>query len=166
MDRYNENDADIREIKPNNPRGRRACKEQLKEYKKEMDAAKRRSHTTELALHDKRVGGVAWLLATLKKQTLHFNLCEGFCFLFREGHGLKLVASLAPAIQAALQRPDMFHALSSEEQRHTGAGSFIRSSTVEDYFTIRRQPFVLYLQLLYVHAKRARDRFRVGFKIK
>jgi hypothetical protein len=45
---------------------------------------------------------------------------------------------VAPGIEAALQWADMLYAALSEEQRHTGAGSFVWSSTVEDDFTIER----------------------------
>jgi len=83
----------------------------------------------------------------------------GHCVLQRK-------ARLAPSIQSALQRPDVLHALFSEEQRHTGAGSFVWSSAVEDHFAVRRQPIALFLQFLHVHAKRAGNRFGVRLKIK
>jgi RHS repeat-associated protein len=57
MDRYNESEAHIREIKPNNPRQTKAGRKQLEGYKKEMDAAKKRDHTTELTLYNKNRPG-------------------------------------------------------------------------------------------------------------
>jgi RHS repeat-associated protein len=51
MDRYDEGRAHIREIKRDNPRGRKAGEKQLRGYKKEMDHATGRNHTTELTLY-------------------------------------------------------------------------------------------------------------------
>lgn len=53
MDRYNADKAHIREIKPNNARGRKAGQKQLKGYKKEMDKETGKKHTTELTTYDK-----------------------------------------------------------------------------------------------------------------
>jgi len=64
-----------------------------------------------------------------------------------------------------LQRADAFDALFSEEQRHTGAGGFVWSSTVENDFTIERQPISFLFEFLGVHAEGAGNRFRVGFKV-
>jgi len=52
MDRYNADKAHIREIKRNNARGRKAGEKKLSEYKKEMDKATGKDHTTELTLYD------------------------------------------------------------------------------------------------------------------
>jgi RHS repeat-associated protein len=54
MDRYNADKAHIREIKPNNVRGRKAGEQKLNGYKKEMDKATGRDHTTELTVYDKK----------------------------------------------------------------------------------------------------------------
>jgi RHS repeat-associated protein len=54
MDRYNTDKAHIRELKPNNARGRKAGEQKLKGYKKEMDKATGREHTTELTVYDKK----------------------------------------------------------------------------------------------------------------
>ena len=75
------------------------------------------------------------------------------------------IAEFAPGVQAALQRADAFDALFSEEQRHTGAGGFVWSSTVENDFTIERQPISFLFEFLGVHAEGAGNRFRVGFKV-
>jgi RHS repeat-associated protein len=54
MDRYNADKAHIREIKPKNARGQKAGEKQLKGYKKEMDQATGKDHTTELTQYDKK----------------------------------------------------------------------------------------------------------------
>lgn len=54
MDRYNADKAHIREVKPNNARGRAAGEKQLRGYKTEMDKATGKSHTTELTTYDKK----------------------------------------------------------------------------------------------------------------
>jgi hypothetical protein len=78
---------------------------------------------------------------------------------------LQGVAEIAPCVEAALQRPNMFHTFVSKEQRHTGAGGFVWSSTVENDFAVARQPIVGLLEFTRVHAKRAGDRFRVGLEV-
>ena len=78
---------------------------------------------------------------------------------------LQRVAEFAPGVQSALQRADMLDALSSKEQRHTGAGGFVWSSAVEDDFAVGRQAVGFFLQLLCVNAECAGNGFRVGFKI-
>jgi hypothetical protein len=49
------------------------------------------------------------------------------------------IAAFAPGVEAALQGADAFDAFFSEEQRHTGAGGFVGSSTVENDFAVERQ---------------------------
>jgi len=56
-------------------------------------------------------------------------------------------------------------ALISEEQRHTGAGGFVWSSTVENNFAVAGQPVVFLLQLLGVHAEGAGNGFGISFEI-
>jgi RHS repeat-associated protein len=51
MDRYNAGKAHIREIKPDNPRGHTRGQKQLAGYKKEMDQATGKDHTTELTTY-------------------------------------------------------------------------------------------------------------------
>jgi len=48
MDRYNKSESHIREIKKNNPRQIKAGQQQLNTYKKEMETATGKPHTTEL----------------------------------------------------------------------------------------------------------------------
>lgn len=51
MDRYDKDKAHIREIKPDNPRGRAAGQKQLERYKASEEAVSGREHTTELVLY-------------------------------------------------------------------------------------------------------------------
>src|SRR6266436_5088865 len=91
---------------------------------------------------------------------------------FRDGlvlranrQNLQGVAEVTPGIQAALERPNMPYAFFPEEKRHTGAGGFVWSSTVEDDFAVARQPLVGLLEFARVHAKGAGDRLRVGLEV-
>ena len=65
---------------------------------------------------------------------------RGFCFV-----DLQLVAQVAPGIESALKRADASDALLLEEQRHTGAGGFVWSSTVEDDFAIAGKAIAVFL---------------------
>src|SRR5437870_6354650 len=87
-----------------------------------------------------------------------------FC-IHGDCRAVERVAALAPGAQTALQRADARDAVFPEEQRHTGAGGFVWSSTVEDDFAIARQAVVLLLQFLGVHVKGAGNSFRIGFKV-
>src|SRR3989442_826900 len=75
------------------------------------------------------------------------------------------VTPFEPGVQTAQQRAYARDAVLPEEQRHTGAGGFVWSSTVEDYFAVARQAVVLLFQLLGIHAESAGNGFRVGFEI-
>jgi len=88
---------------------------------------------------------------------LNFGRCR-----FAVLHG---IAEFAPAIEAALQRANVLDALLSEEQRHTGAGGFVWSSTVENHFPIAGQAIIFLFEFLGIHAKRAGNGLRVGFEI-
>lgn len=78
---------------------------------------------------------------------------------------LHRIPQFAPRIQSTLQRTDSAYPLFSQEQRHTGAGSFVGSSTVENHFAVARQPIVFLFQFLGIHSERAGNRFGVRFKI-
>src|SRR5580692_1769870 len=94
--------------------------------------------------------------------------CSGFrdWFILRVNRqNLHGVAEFPPGIKSALQWPDMLHASLSQEQRHTGAGGFVWSSTVENDFAVARQPFVGLLEFIRVYPKCTGDRFRVGFEV-
>jgi len=75
------------------------------------------------------------------------------------------IPAFAPGFQATLQGADIRDAVFSEEQRHTGAGGFVWSSTVEDDLAIAGQAVVLFFQLLGVHAEGARNGFGVSLEI-
>src|SRR5882672_12717169 len=74
-------------------------------------------------------------------------------------------AARTPSIQSALQRPNAPHAFVPQEQRHTGAGGFVWSSTVKNDVAVPRQTIILVFQLFRVHAKCARDGVRVSLKV-
>jgi len=82
-----------------------------------------------------------------------------------ECDGDEWVAAFAPAVQTALKRANPLYPILPEEQRHTGAGSFVWSSTVENHFAVARQTVVLLFQLLGIHAESAGNGFRVGFEV-
>ena len=75
------------------------------------------------------------------------------------------VATFAPGGEAAFERANARDALFSEEQRHTGAGGFVRSSTVENDFLIAGKKFSMLLQIAGVHVQGAGNGFGVGFKL-
>jgi hypothetical protein len=52
MDRYDEGRSHIREIKPDNPRALRDGQKQVDGYRKEMENATGRPHTTEVSPYD------------------------------------------------------------------------------------------------------------------
>ncbi len=83
----------------------------------------------------------------------------------QNGVGLQRVALLAPFFQAALQRADALNAFFPEKQRHTGAGGFVWSSTVEDDVAIARQALVVFLEFASIHAKGAGDGLRLRFEV-
>ena len=90
---------------------------------------------------------------------------ERFASELTERDGDERVAALAPGIQTALQWADALDAILPEEQRHTGAGGFVRSSTVENYFAVAGQKVILLFQFLGVHAESAGNGFRVSFEV-
>jgi hypothetical protein len=74
-------------------------------------------------------------------------------------------AAVAPRLQASLQRAYALDAIFSQEQRHTGTGGFVRSSTVKNDFDIAGQPVVFLLELFGLHVQRARNHLRLGLEI-
>jgi hypothetical protein len=79
--------------------------------------------------------------------------------------GCQGIAALAPCVQAALQWPDPLDTVLSQQQRHTGARGFIRSSTVQNHFAVARQSVVLLLQFLGFHMQRPGNGFWLGFEV-
>jgi hypothetical protein len=61
---------------------------------------------------------------------------------FDVGDGIVVVA---PGFEAAFEGANTRDALSSEEERHTGAGGFVWSSAIENDFTIVGQQIVFLL---------------------
>jgi len=57
-----------------------------------------------------------------------------------------------PGLEAAVQRADTLDALFLEEQRHTGASSFVRSSAVKDDVAVARDLGVSGLEFGGTHA--------------
>src|SRR5713226_4243075 len=100
-----------------------------------------------------------------EKKRVQYSSRPAFLFSNRVRDVDHRVAAFAPGIEATLQGPDSFDPVSSEEQRHTGAGGFVRSSTVENHFAFARQAVVFFFQLLGVHAKGAGNGFGIGFEI-
>jgi hypothetical protein len=87
--------------------------------------------------------------------------------VFRSGEGSshQRIATFAPGIQTALQGTNALDAFFSEEQRHTGARSFVGSSTVENDFAVERQRVIFFFEVFRVHAESARDCFGIRFEI-
>ena len=85
--------------------------------------------------------------------------------LGQSSDGGERIAAFAPGVQAALQRADARNALFPEEQRHTGAGGFVWSSTVKNDVAIARQLVILFLQFLSVHAERTGNCLGLCFEI-
>ena len=104
--------------------------------------------------------------ANNSRQRCALSMLRGVPFVeLSEGGGDERVAALAPSVEAALQRANALDALLPEEQRHTGAGGFVWSSTVEDDFAVAGQTVVLFFQGLGVHAESAGNSFRIGFEV-
>jgi hypothetical protein len=91
--------------------------------------------------------------------------CGLFFSRLRERGGDEWEAAFTPGVKAALQGADALDSVFSEEQRHTGAGGFVWSSTVEDDLTIARYAVVLFFQFLGVHAEGAGNCFGIGLEI-
>jgi hypothetical protein len=90
-------------------------------------------------------------------------VCRGKKSNQRRGH--QGITALPPSFQSALQRPNAPYAFASKEQRHTGAGGFVWSSTIKNDFSIARQAVIFLFQILGIHAKRARNCMRVGLEV-
>ena len=92
----------------------------------------------------------------------------GLCWRGR-GRGLRILlqgeAPPLPCTEPSSQWPDAQDALSSQEQRHTGAGGLVWSSAVEDDVAIALNLFLLLFQLVEVHSKRAGNRQRLRLKL-
>jgi hypothetical protein len=96
-------------------------------------------------------------LTTAVKPILRRNLSQ-----LEVRHG---IAAFAPCVEATFEGANPRNALFSKEERHTGAGSFVRSSAIENDFSIAGQAIVFLFELLGVHAECAGDGFGIGFEI-
>jgi hypothetical protein len=85
--------------------------------------------------------------------------------VFLQGERFERVAALSPFFQATLKRADTFNAFFSKEQRHTGAGGFVWSSTVEDDVAIHRKRIFFFLKVAGVHAESAGNSFWIGLEV-
>ena len=98
-----------------------------------------------------------------RPQGLRNDGCGGGADLGERGI-VNRIPEFAPRIQPTLQRPDPTYPPISQQERRTGARSFVWSSAIEDDFAVVRQPVVL-LQFLGIHSKSTRDGFGVRFEI-
>src|SRR5260370_20345243 len=74
-------------------------------------------------------------------------------------------AELAPRGKTAGERADAFDAALSEKQRHTGAGGFVGSSTVEDDVAVAGEQLRMVVEFAGVHADGAGNGFGLGLEI-
>ena len=74
-------------------------------------------------------------------------------------------AELAPGGKAAGERADAFDAALSEEQRHTGAGGFVGSSTVEDDVAVAGEQLRMIVEFAGVHVEGTGNGFGRGLEV-
>ena len=72
---------------------------------------------------------------------------------------------LAPCVQAALQRANVLDALLAQQDRQLRAGSFVGTRAIKNNLPVARELVVLLAKLLGVHAKSARNGFRISLEI-
>jgi hypothetical protein len=65
--------------------------------------------------------------------------------------------AIAPGVVSTLQETDVVDSLAAELQRHTGAGSFIRSRTIEDDLAVPRNLLVPSFEIAERQPHRTRD---------
>ena len=65
-----------------------------------------------------------------------------------------------PGVDAAFERANAGDSFGSQQQRHTGAGRFVGSRTVENDVAIPGNLAVALFDLFHSYAKRARDHLR------
>lgn len=76
---------------------------------------------------------------------------SGGFLLALAGMLLKRKPQLSPPLQTTFQGSDSLHPAVLQSQRHTGAGSFVGSTTVKDDVAVPRQPFVGSVYLIQRH---------------
>ncbi len=75
-------------------------------------------------------------------------------------------AFVVPRLKATFQRPHFLDAPSLQQQRHTGAGRFVRSGAKQNDLAVSRNLLVTLFNLVGCQTDRARNRSRRGFEIK
>ena len=75
------------------------------------------------------------------------------------------VSALAPGVEASLERAHPGDASAFQEQRHTGASGFVRSSAIEHHVAVARDFLVALVELVGAHVDGARQFDPVGVKL-
>ena len=75
------------------------------------------------------------------------------------------VSALAPGVEASLERANPGDASALQEQRHTGAGGFVRSSAIKHHVAVARDFLVALVELVGAHVDGARQFDPVGVKL-
>ena len=78
---------------------------------------------------------------------------------------LEGVSALAPGVEASLERAHADDAPALQEQRHTGAGSLVRSSAIEHHVAVARDFLMALVELVRAHVDGARQFDPVGLKL-
>ena len=75
------------------------------------------------------------------------------------------VSALAPGVEASRERAHAGDASALQEQRHTGAGSLVRSSAIEHHVAVARDFLMALVELVRAHVDGARQFDPVGVKL-
>ena len=78
---------------------------------------------------------------------------------------LEGVSALAPGVEASRERAHPGDASAFQEQRHTGASGFVRSSAIEHHVAVARDFLVALVELVRTHVDGARQFDSVGLKL-
>ena len=78
---------------------------------------------------------------------------------------LERVSALTPAVEASLERAHARDASAFQEQRHTGAGGFVRSSAIKHHVAVARDFLVAVVELVRAHVDGARQFDSLGLKL-
>jgi hypothetical protein len=84
-------------------------------------------------------------------------LLSGYNGFLDEAFGNEREIVREPSVDAAFERANSGDSFGSQQQRHTGAGRFVGSRTVENDVAIPGNFFVALFDLFHGDAKRARD---------
>jgi len=94
-----------------------------------------------------------------------FRNCTGVYHFQLRGVILNRKAVFLPGCESSRQRTHARYALSSQKQRHTGAGGLVWSSAVEHHVAIAWNFLLALFDLLRVQPQCSGNRQRVGFKL-